>query len=214
MRVFSRALLIIVCLHLLGESIGQLETCEPAECWNCSAATQSLSTSHNCSEVWKYCMKKEFNVTLYISPSVVEEGMTVNVNCTHNIPNGSISWLQSNELQEEKKEILQIKYILKTSVVNCSVNSVCGNYNSGFTIEVKANNMVVLLICVGAAAGVLMLFAVVMKITLKRGQDSGQEDTEAAEPGKHPQHCEHRHQLLLRESLSTAEAPDSQPFQF
>lgn len=81
----------------------------------------------------------EFNVTLYISPSVVEEGMTVNVNCTHNIPNGSISWLQSNELQEEKKEILQIKYILKTSVVNCSVNSVCGNYNSGFTIEVKGD---------------------------------------------------------------------------
>ncbi|KAK2890801.1 hypothetical protein Q8A67_013444 [Cirrhinus molitorella] len=175
MRVFSRALLIAICLHVLGEGTGQAETCKPAECWDCTtplANPSSQSYWHNCSDDLKNCTVKDFIVTIHITPTTVDEGMTVTVNCTHNIPNGSISWLKDNELQAEiLDEIFQIKHILKKSVVNCNVKSTCGNYNSTFTIEVKApNNLVVLLICVGAAAGLLILFAVVMKIALKRGQ--------------------------------------------
>ncbi|XP_043113947.1 uncharacterized protein LOC122358227 isoform X3 [Puntigrus tetrazona] len=51
------------------------------------------------------------------------------------------------------------------------------NCNTGVpqNCTIKASNdMVVLLICVGAAAAILMLFAIIMKIALKRGQAQSQ----------------------------------------
>ncbi|XP_018951836.1 uncharacterized protein LOC109081303 [Cyprinus carpio] len=179
--MFSRRLLIIVCLHLCA-GIGQNEACELAECFNCSqplaqACPLCQSTSNTCTnDILPNCTKKDFNVTIKPTSTKVQEGVTVILNCTHNVPNGSISWLKDNVLQEnENKEIFQIKYILKTAVINCQVTSSCGNYNDTITIEVEAaNNLVVLLICVGAAAALLMLFAIVMKIALKRGQAQSQ----------------------------------------
>ncbi|XP_058654667.1 uncharacterized protein LOC131553792 isoform X2 [Onychostoma macrolepis] len=186
-RMFSRTLLIIVCLHLLGAGIGHAETCKPVECLNCSQplgrnTTQACplcqSNSLNCTnDVLQNCTIKDFNVNVYTSSTKVPEGTTVTVNCTHDVPNGSISWLKDNQLQEKEIKLLlfKIKNILKTSVISCKVDSSCGNYNSTITIDVEAaNNLLVLLICVGAAATLLMLFAIVMKIALKRGQAQSQ----------------------------------------
>ncbi|XP_059372764.1 uncharacterized protein LOC132110183 [Carassius carassius] len=184
--MFSRALFIIVCLRLLGAGIGQDETCKLVECFNCSQPLERniaqvcplcQPTSKNCTDdVLSNCTIKDFNVNVNTSSTKVPEGETVTVNCTHDVPKGSISWLNNNELQkDENKEIFQIKYIPKTSVISCQVKSICGNYNSTITIEVQASNiLVVLLICVGAAAALLMLFAIVMKIALKRGQAQSQ----------------------------------------
>ncbi|XP_052430957.1 uncharacterized protein LOC127971772 [Carassius gibelio] len=184
--MFSRALFIIVCLRLLGAGIGQDKLCKPVECFNCSqpigintsqACPLCQNTSKNCNDDFlSNCTIKDFNVNVNTSSTKVKEGEIVTVNCTHDVPHGSISWLKNNELQEnEDNEIFQIKYILKTSVISCQVKSICGNYNSTITIEVQAGNvLVVLLICVGAAAALLMLFAIVMKIALKRGQAQSQ----------------------------------------
>lgn len=82
----------------------------------------------------------DFNVTIKPTSTKVQEGVTVILNCTHNVPNGSISWLKDNVLQEnENKEIFQIKYIQKTAVINCQVTSSCGNYNDTITIEVEGD---------------------------------------------------------------------------
>ncbi len=60
----------------------------------------------------------------------------------------------------------------------------------------------------------LSLSTLSLSLSLSLSSESGQEETKTAEPGEHPQQCEHRHQLLLRESISTAEAPDPLTFPF
>ncbi|ROL41117.1 hypothetical protein DPX16_2617 [Anabarilius grahami] len=108
--------------------------------------------------------------------SPVNEDSDVTVTCTHDLPNGSISWLQDNELQKgENKETFQIKNILEEKNISCNVKSVCGVLSSTITITVKAgNHMMIIMICVGGAAALLMLFAVGMKIVLRRGQVQSQ----------------------------------------
>ncbi len=81
----------------------------------------------------------DFNVTIYTSSTKVKEGATVNLNCTHDVPEGTISWLKDNDLQQEKKETFQIKHILKTAVFTCNVDSSCGNYTSTITIDVEGD---------------------------------------------------------------------------
>ncbi|KAK9963765.1 hypothetical protein ABG768_006929 [Culter alburnus] len=205
MRVFGETLLIITCLHLLGQGSGQSGTCKPDNCFICWNNTISNICSNGVPE---NCTMKDLNVTMEPT-SPVDEGLDVTVTCIHDLPNGSISWLKNDELQEgENKNTFQIKIILKNTNITCMVKSDCGDIKSTITITVKAaNNTSIILICVGGAAALLMLFAVGMKIVLRRGQESGQEETKTAEHGEHPQHCEHRHQLLLRLSFPTTEEP-------
>lgn len=81
----------------------------------------------------------ELNVTTKPS-SPVNEGSDVTVTCTHDLPNGSISWLMDNELQKgENNEEFQIKIILKDKNITCNVDSDCGNINSTITITVKGD---------------------------------------------------------------------------
>ncbi len=80
----------------------------------------------------------DFNVTIYTSSTKVKEGATVTLNCTHDVPEGTISWLKDNE-QQEKKETFQIKSIQKTAVFTCNVDSSCGNYDSTITIDVEGD---------------------------------------------------------------------------
>lgn len=81
----------------------------------------------------------DFNVTIYTSSTKVKEGATVTLNCTHDVPNGSISWLKDNKLEKENEVTYQIKHIPKTSVINCKVKSTCGDYNSTITIDVEGD---------------------------------------------------------------------------
>ncbi|XP_048043925.1 uncharacterized protein LOC125266872 isoform X2 [Megalobrama amblycephala] len=171
MRVFGETLLIITCLHLCQGS-GQSGTCKPDNCFICWNNT----ISNNCSNgVPENCTKKDLNVTTEPA-SPVDEGLDVTVTCTHDLPNGSISWLKNDELQEgENKKTFQIEIILKDTNISCKVKSACGDLNSTITIKVKAaNNMMIIMICVGGAAALLMLFAVGMKIVLRRGQVQSQ----------------------------------------
>ncbi|XP_067265554.1 uncharacterized protein [Chanodichthys erythropterus] len=172
MRVFGETLLIITCLHLLGQGSGQSGTCKPDNCFICWNNTISKHCSNGVPE---NCTMKDLNVTTEPT-SPVNEGLDVTVTCIHDLPNGSISWLKNDELQEgENKNTFQIKIILKDTNVTCMVKSYCGDIKSTITITVKAaNNMMIIMICVGGAAALLMLFAVGMKIVLRRGQVQSQ----------------------------------------
>ncbi len=82
----------------------------------------------------------DFNVTIYTSSTKVKEGATVTLNCTHDLPKGTISWLKDKDLQQEKNETIQIKLIQKTpAVFTCNVDSSCGNYTSTITIDVEGD---------------------------------------------------------------------------
>ncbi|XDV37768.1 hypothetical protein PO909_007323 [Leuciscus waleckii] len=172
--MFGEALLIIVgLLHLLDQGIGQSDTCKLDKCFNCSVS----NTSQNCTNgVPENCTIKAFNVTIQINSSLpVDEGSNVILTCVHDLPNGSIRWMKDNVLQEERSGTYEIKHIIRSAVVHCDVESICGVFNYNVTVEVKAaNNMVIILICVGAAAALLMMFAIGMKISLRRGQVQSQ----------------------------------------
>lgn len=72
--------------------------------------------------------------------SPVDEGLDVTVTCIHDLPNGSISWLKNDELQEgENKNTFQIKIILKNTNITCMVKSDCGDIKSTITITVKGD---------------------------------------------------------------------------
>ncbi|XP_051715915.1 uncharacterized protein LOC127494231 isoform X2 [Ctenopharyngodon idella] len=174
MRVFGETLLIIACLHLYGQGSGQSGTCTPENCLNCLNNT----ILYNCTNGDpKNCMIEDFNVTIEPSSTLpVDEGSDVTVTCIHNLTNGVISWLKNDELQKgENQKTFEIKIILKDTDISCNVESHCGVFNSTITITVKlANNMMIIMICVGGAAALLMLFAVGMKIKLRRGQAQNQ----------------------------------------
>ncbi len=80
----------------------------------------------------------DFNVTIYTSSTKVKKGTTVTLNCTHDVPEGTISWLKDNEQQENNETIL-IKSIQKTAVFTCNVDSSCGKYYSTITIDVEGD---------------------------------------------------------------------------
>ncbi len=81
----------------------------------------------------------DFNVTIYTSSTKVKEDATVTLNCTHDVPEGTISWLKDKDLQQEKNETFLIKLIKKTAVFTCNVDSSCGNYTSTITIDVEGD---------------------------------------------------------------------------
>ncbi|XP_051505433.1 uncharacterized protein LOC127412819 [Myxocyprinus asiaticus] len=151
MGAFGRALLITVFFYF-------------------SSCPQCSSNSINCTSVL---------VSLNTTSTTVEEGADVTVTCLHNLPKGimnSFSWHLDKDLTTDiQNETLNIKSISKTVEVNCTVSNICGNFSVNLKITVNASNaMVIVLICIGAAAGVLLMLAIVMKITLRRGQVQSQ----------------------------------------
>ncbi|TRY98496.1 hypothetical protein DNTS_014634 [Danionella cerebrum] len=172
MRVLCAALLVSVCL-----CSGSLDVCTLKQCLSCDSTPPAscpacLSTYQNCSEDLPQ------NCTL--------RGDDVSVNCTSNAPEPSIIiWRRNMEVQAgENKSTLFIPTLLH----NISIQS--------------GNNLVVLLISVCIAALLLMVFAIAMKISLRRGQETGQED---AVSGGHPEHQLHQlHQPLISDGISPA----------
>ncbi len=62
----------------------------------------------------------DFNVTIYTSSTKLKEGATVNLNCTHDVPEGTISVAKDNE-QQAKKETISNQEHSK----NCSLHLQC-----------------------------------------------------------------------------------------
>ncbi|XP_009305922.1 uncharacterized protein [Danio rerio] len=173
MREFVVTLLIAVCFYLAME----LKACDLNECLICDLYPAScpacLPTSPNCNiSLPNNCTMKVLNITT--DPELpVPEGKSVTVNCSVDLPNASFSWIKDGELQtNEKTSMLLINTLLESTTVECHVNSsICGDFNSTLTITVKAGDyLVIILVCVGAAAALLMLFAIGMKVALRRGQ--------------------------------------------
>ncbi|XP_056328458.1 uncharacterized protein LOC130240829 [Danio aesculapii] len=173
MREFVVTLLIAVCFYPSTE----LKACDLNECLTCDLYPAScpacLPTSANCSiGPPNNCIMKVLNIST--DPELpVPEGNSVTVNCSVDLPNASYSWVRDGELQtKDITSLLRIYTLLKSTTVECHVNSsVCGVFNNTLTITVEAGNyLVIILVCVGAAAALLMLFAIGMKIALRRGQ--------------------------------------------
>ncbi|XP_052005667.1 uncharacterized protein LOC127659752 [Xyrauchen texanus] len=168
MGAFGRALLIIV-LFYFCIYFGESYMCIPLQFLK-SSCPQPSSNSSNCTSVL---------VSLNTTSTTVEEGADVIVTCLHIFPKGinnSFSWhLDPSLTTDIQNETLTIKSILKTVEVNCTVSNICGNFSAILKITVNASNaMVIILICVGAAAGLILMFAIAMKISLQRGQVQSQ----------------------------------------
>nr|XP_055034208.1 uncharacterized protein LOC129422344 [Misgurnus anguillicaudatus]XP_055034209.1 uncharacterized protein LOC129422344 [Misgurnus anguillicaudatus] len=148
--------LLSICIHILTLGIATSETCTPAECLSCNS---NIS---------------DFNVTVTATPNPADRWNNVNVKCFHNLTNANISivWIKNNiPIEENNNKTLLIPRITEVVNVTCQISTICGNFSDTETITLTTDNStVVILVCVAAAFGLLLIFGIVMKITQRSGQ--------------------------------------------
>ncbi|TKS72419.1 hypothetical protein D9C73_006493 [Collichthys lucidus] len=116
----------------------------------------------------------DFKVHVNSSISAPNEGDDITLNCIHDLPNLELTfeWMKSGEILEGKNtSTLFLKKVLQrdNGQYHCSVNSTCGHYESSpHAVDVKNNNLVLLVICGVGALVMVVIIGVVMKYKLKR----------------------------------------------
>ncbi|XP_027139694.1 uncharacterized protein LOC104927065 [Larimichthys crocea] len=167
--------------HLLIAGVGSV--CVNVLCLKCNTTGQTppecpvCPDSQNCINVSASNLtncKKEFKVHVNSSISEPNEGNDITLNCIHDLPNLNLTfeWMKNGEILKGKNtSTLFLKKVLQrhNGQYHCSVNSTCGHYESSpHVVDVKNNNLVLLVICGVGALVVVVIIGVVMKYKLKR----------------------------------------------
>ncbi|XP_062405767.1 uncharacterized protein LOC134096038 [Sardina pilchardus] len=187
---------IISSMSLLG-LVAMTEDCMPLTCMNCNS-TQNGSVDKDCSDMCKNntCISgvmpnstciKDFSLWLNASAEEIDEGEDFTVSCEHNLTLDNIKefiWLQDNvtvPCKNTSKVNINDKFPCKKASqltlddqfqnfnITCKIYSQCGNFTSNtLTIQVKADGLLILVICGVTAVALLLIFTLGMKLLLKR----------------------------------------------